>query len=421
MFISPVLRRLVAATVLALAATACSTRAPGAETSTAGSGAVTVKTGPGVTADTITLGALSDLSNVFGPQGKTLVQGNELYFKQQNAKGGICGRQVKLEVRDHAYNVQTSVSQFSALEPKVLGFVQLLGSPMVAALSPKIASTKAVTLATTWSTVWLKKDGLVVTGSSYPVDIINGLQYLLDGGLIKKGDTIGHVYFEGDYGSNALLGSQHAADALGLTVKPVQVTPTVTDLTAQFNELRSGGTDLAAILVSAGPRQTASLAGLASSSGLDVPILVNGPGFDPALLDTPVGDALTKHLYVSSSYEPFSGKSSAAQAIAKDYATAYPDGKPTMVVNYGYAAASVMGQALDAACKKGDLTREGLASAMRSLTSVQTGVMPTMNLSDNSKYPSTSSYISRVDAKVPGGLVVAKEPFTSPVAETFAG
>ncbi|MEO3785748.1 ABC transporter substrate-binding protein [Actinocorallia sp. B10E7] len=404
---------MITVTALALTATACSTRAPGSEPGD-------VKTGQGVTDSTLTLGVLSDLSNVFGPLGQTLVQGNELYFKQRNANGGICGRQVRLEVRDHTYNVQTAVSQFSELEPEVLGFVQLLGSPVVSALAPKLASTKAVTLPATWSTDWLKKDGLVVTGSSYPVDMVNGIQYLLDKGLIKKGDTLGHVYFEGDYGSNALRGSRYAAEKLGLTVKAVQVAPSATDLTAQFNELRSGG-DPKAILVSAGPRQTASIAGLAGGSGLKVPILANGPGFDPALLSTPVGGTLADHLYVTTSYEPFAGESTTAKTIAEDYGKAYPDGKPTIFVNYGYATASVMGQALDAACEKGDLTRDGLTEAMRSLTAVETGVMPTMNLTSDAAFPSNSSYINRVDAKVPGGLVVAEDPFASEPAKSFTG
>ena len=64
----------------------------------------------------------------------------------RNDDGGICGRQVKLEVRDHAYNVQTAVSQFSELEPEVLVFVQLLGSPVVSALPPRIPVTRPTPL-----------------------------------------------------------------------------------------------------------------------------------------------------------------------------------------------------------------------------------------------------------------------------------
>lgn len=406
---------IAAVAVTALVLSSCATRAQ----ESAETGADGLKKGPGVSEDTITLGVLSDLSAVFGPLGQTLVQGNELYFAERNADGGICDRQVKLEVRDHAYNVQTAVSQFTEVEPEVVGFVQLLGSPMVAALTPRIARTGALTLPTTWSTDWLGKDAMAVTGTSYPGDIINGIEYLLDQGLIDQGDTLGHVYFEGDFGSNALTGSKYAAEKLGLKVKAVQVEPSATDLTPQVNELR--GADVAAILVSAGPRQTASIAGVASASGLDVPILSNGPGFDPALLKTPVGKTLEKSLYVATSYEAFGGKSEAAQRIAAAYAEKYPEGKPTIFVNYGYAAASVLGQALDAACEDGDLTRDGVEKALRSLASVDTGVMPPLDLTDPAKMSSTDSYIHRVDANAKGGLTVAEEPFTSDTAEAFAG
>jgi ABC-type branched-subunit amino acid transport system substrate-binding protein len=403
----------LAAAILAtsLGLSACSTKS-----SEGADGGGDVTTDFGVTEDTITLGAMSDLSAVFAGLGQTLVGGNQLYFDERNADGGICGRQVELEVRDHGYDVQKATSQFTELEPDVLGFVQLLGSPMVAALSPQIASNNAITLPATWSTDWLGKDGLVVTGSSYPNDVVNGLSYLVDEGLVTEGDTVGHVYFEGDYGSNSVTGSEYAAGELGLEVEAVAVEPTATDLTAQVNQLADAGVE--AILLSAGPRQTASVAGVASASGLDVPLLANGPGFDPALLDTPVGDALTENLYVVTSYEPFAGESETAQQIAESY-----DGEaaPTIFVNYGYASASVLGQALDAACENGDLTRAGVEEALRGLDAVETGVMPTLDLTDAGTVSSTDSFVLRVDAATDGGLVVEKELFSSDLAASFAG
>jgi ABC-type branched-subunit amino acid transport system substrate-binding protein len=397
--------------VASLGLGACSTKASGGE-----GGGGDVETDFGVTEDTITLAAMSDLSAVFAGLGQTLVAGNQLYFDERNSNGGICGRQVQIEVRDHAYDVQKATSQFTELEPDVLGFVQLLGSPMVAALSPQIASKGVLTLPATWSTDWLDKDGLVVTGSSYPNDIINGMTYLVDEGLLAEGDTVGHIYFEGDYGSNAVTGSEFAAEELGLSVEAVAVDPTATDLTAQVNQLADADVD--AILISAGPRQTASVAGVATGSGLDVPILANGPGFDPALLDTPVGSALEKNLYLVTSYEPFAGQSETAQQIAEAY-----DGEaaPTIFVNYGYAAASVFGEALDAACENGDLTRAGVTEALRGLDAVDTGVMPTLDLTDAGAMSSTDTYVLRVEAGVDGGLVVEKEPFSSDVATAFAG
>ncbi|MDP9135851.1 MAG: ABC transporter substrate-binding protein, partial [Actinomycetota bacterium] len=59
-------------------------------------GAGGVKTGPGVTAKTITLGQLTDLSGVFAPLATAFTQAQELYWKERNAAGGVCGRQVKL-------------------------------------------------------------------------------------------------------------------------------------------------------------------------------------------------------------------------------------------------------------------------------------------------------------------------------------
>lgn len=403
----------VAAVVTSLAVSGCSTRA-----SESGGGGGDVKTDVGVTDKTISLGAMSDLSAVFAPLGQTLVAGNQLYFEERNADGGICGRQVDLEVVDHGYDVQKATSQFIDLEPDVLGFVQLLGSPVVAALSPQIASSGAVTIPTTWSTDWLDKDGLVVVGASYPNDIINGLDHLMREGKLKEGDKIGHVYFEGDYGSNAVDGSEFAAEKMGLEVESVAVEPSATDLTSQVNRLRSAG--VSAILVSAGPRQTASIAGVAAASGLDVPLLANGPGFDPALLKTPVGGALKKNLYVATSYEPYAGKSETAQKVATAWAEANKGKEPTIFVNYGYASAAVLGQALDAACENGDLTRAGVEEALRGLDDVDTGLMPSLDLTDAGTMPTTDSFISRVDAGTPGGLAVVEEPFTSEVAEEYA-
>src|SRR5438309_1324740 len=93
-----------------------------------GSGADTaVKTGPGVTDSTITLGVLGDLSGSFGTLGKAILQGNQLYVDKLNAAGGICGRKVQLTVSDHGYSTQKAVDLYARMEPNVLGFVQLLG------------------------------------------------------------------------------------------------------------------------------------------------------------------------------------------------------------------------------------------------------------------------------------------------------
>src|SRR5690606_38363701 len=127
------IRRVWAATaVLCLALTGCSKAAPDDQTDGG------VKTGPGVSDTTIRLGVMVDLTAVFAPLAKSVVQGIELYWKQQNEAGGVCGRTVEVTVRDHAYDPQKAVSIYRELANEVLGWQTVLGSPVMTALRPSI-------------------------------------------------------------------------------------------------------------------------------------------------------------------------------------------------------------------------------------------------------------------------------------------
>ena len=64
--------------------------------------------------------------------------GNQLWADEVNAAGGICGRQIEIEVVDHGYKADIAKTLYPQLEPKVLGIVQLLGSPVLAALKPNL-------------------------------------------------------------------------------------------------------------------------------------------------------------------------------------------------------------------------------------------------------------------------------------------
>ncbi|HEY6422392.1 MAG TPA: ABC transporter substrate-binding protein [Pseudonocardiaceae bacterium] len=90
----------------ALALTGCSYAGSGAAGSKAfGVGSVTgVRTDFGVTASEITLGVLTDSSGPFKSLGVALVEGNRIWINETNAAGGVCGRKIRLEIRDHGYN-----------------------------------------------------------------------------------------------------------------------------------------------------------------------------------------------------------------------------------------------------------------------------------------------------------------------------
>ena len=380
----------------ALVTAACSSKDADTESGTAEG---SVKTGPGVSGSTITLGLLTDLSSVFASQGRDLTDGAVLYWEEQNAKGGVCDTyQVELAVKDHAYNVQNAVQLYSSLSGDVLALQQTLGSPVNTALDGALTADSMVNIPAAWARNLTENPQNAVVGSTYDVEIINTLDYALAEGLISEGDRIGHIYFEGELGANGLAGSKHFASKHGMTVVESKIKPSDSDMSSQVSAFSSR--DVAAIVLSASPTQLASVATAAQAQGLDVPLLGNSTNFAPGLLSGPAAAAIKERYIGGYPYAGFDAAPELLEAVkAKN-----PSTSPSTNVVWAYAAADVMRQVLDKACENGDLTREGVVAAKKELTSVDGGglVVP-VDLSKTGVSPSLKSFIFQ-PADGPGGL-----------------
>ncbi len=401
---------------VALVASACSTKTATSGGSTSGG----VKTGPGVTAKKIRLGVLTDESGVFASLGTTVTQGNQLGVDAINTAGGICGRQIELEVQDHGYDVQKAVSLYAQEQPNVAGMLQMLGSPMTTALLDQLKTDHMLGATATWASTLLRSDDIQISGATYDIEQINGISYLYDQGKIKKGDKIGHIYLEGEYGANGLAGSKFAAEKLGLTVVPVQIKPTETDLTSAIGQLKSAG--VTEISLTTTPKQTASAVGVAAVAKFNVPFLGNNPTFSPLLLGTPAGPALEANLYVSGSSIPLSADNPEAKKVLAAFKAKYP-GKPSNAgVAYGYGVAQIYAQTLKAACDKKDLSRVGIESAFRTLTNVDTkGLIAPLDYSKPGEIPARQTFIvrpSKANLAI-DGLKVEKDLFESAIAKEY--
>jgi ABC-type branched-subunit amino acid transport system substrate-binding protein len=404
-----------ATAALALLAAGCSSKAVDEGDGAAAGG---VKTGPGVTASTISLGVLSDLTGPIAVLGKPMLQGNEIYVDEVNAAGGICGRQLELVVKDHSYDVQKAVSGYAALEPEVLGLVQLHGSPITAALADQIMSDTMLTAPASLASTLLPNSQLIIPGATYDLQMITALDYLTKERGLARGDAVGLIYFEGEAGNNSLTGAQYAAQRLGLTLHPLQITTAVADVNAQVSTLKSQGAK--AILLSTGPRQVASAASVAKSLGYDVPIITTDPGFHPSIMDTPAAPALESNLLVFSSTGPISADSPAAKQLLAAYNAKFAEEPPSAWVNWGYVTARIFGEVLGKACESGDLTREGLAASLRRLGEIDTGgLFPPLDFSRPGQPSSDKVYIGRPAKDVPGGLAVVKPFFASELTSGY--
>jgi len=404
------------ALVVSLSATGCSTKAK----KSGGEDQGGVKAGAGVTKDTITLGVLTDESGTFAALGTTVTQGNQLAVDEINAAGGICGRKINLIVKDTAYDVQKAVSQYAEIAPNVAGMLQLIGSPATTALLPNIASDHMVSATATWASSLLSSPDIQISGATYDIEMINGLSYLLDKGVIKKGDKLGHIAFEGAYGDNGLEGSKYAADKLGLSIVTQRPKATETDMTSAVQALKQAG--VKGILLTVGPKQLASAAGVAASIGLDVPILGNNPTFSPLLLSTPAGPAIEKNFYLSASSSPLSSDNPAIKKVLAAFKAKYPSAKPNAGVAYGYGVAKIYQQTLKAACDAKDLTHEGIEKAFHTLKNVDTeGIIAPLDYSKQGAIPARQTLIARASkANLDiDGLKVEKDLFESDTSKGY--
>ncbi|SHN68858.1 ABC-type branched-chain amino acid transport system, substrate-binding protein [Geodermatophilus obscurus] len=400
----------VAAAVV-VATAGCSTRAP--ESSGGGGGgeggsAGEVATDVGIEGTTITLGVLTDLTGVFAALGQDITNANTLFWQDNQ----VCDTYtVELDVQDTNYVPQNGVQLYSGMEPNILAMQQTIGSPINTALAPEYESDQIVNFPSAWARTLTEIPGTGVVGATYDVELANGYSYLFEQGLLQDGATVGHIYFEGEYGENGLAGSEAVAEERGLTIIPAQIKSTDQDMTAQITQFAAAGVDAIALTVA--PTQTASAAGVAAAQGLNVPIIGSNPVFAPGLLQGPAAQALKDNLYVASPVSAFD----AQPELLEQYQQAYPNVQPSLGVLVGYGMSAIMKQVLDAACENGDLTRAGVVNAFNELQDVDTGglVVPIQGF-ETGRSPSLQSFILR-PADVPGGATVVQDAFEGEFAE----
>jgi ABC-type branched-subunit amino acid transport system substrate-binding protein len=382
------------------AVTACSTTKPEAS----GGGGSDVKTGNGVSDSDINVGVLTDLSGPFAAGAAVQVTEFKAYWDKVNADGGICSRDVKLQVQDHGYDPQKAVSLYRSMSPNVVALQQVLGGPTSAAVLPLAQQDSLYVGGVGWASSALKYENNQLPGASYSIEAANGIDYLVDKLGLAKGDKVGVVYFVGDYGSDALAGAKYAADKRGLSIVPQEITPAVTDLSAQASALVQAG--VKAVVLGAAPGQLASLAGVLAAQGADVPIIGMNPTFNPALLKTPAADALLANTYSVTSVAPYATDAPGVKAAEEMYTKADPKGAIGWEVPLAYGQAELLKTALQDACDAGDLTPEGVVSALGSASDVNTdGVFPDgLDFTKKGESPTRKVFISKVDASADAGL-----------------
>lgn len=401
------------ATVAVVAAAAgCSNKAEDSGSPAASGGGGEVATDIGVEGTTINLGVLTDLTGVFAALGNDITNANTLFWENNQ----VCDTyDVELNVNDTGYVPQQGVQLYSGIKDSVLAMQQTIGSPINTALAPEYEADQIVNFPSAWAQTLTEIPGTGVVGATYQVEIANGYDYMFQEGLLAEGDTVGHIYFEGEYGANGLAGTQAVAAERNLEVVEAQIKSTDQDMSSQITQFQAAGVDLVVLTVA--PTQLASAAVAMEAQGLDVPILGSNPVFAPGLLAGPAAAKIKEDLYVASPVSAFDQH----QDLLDQYTAAYPDATPSLGVLVGFGMSEIMKQVLDAACENGDLTREGVLNAFNELSEVDTNdiVVPIRGFESGAS-PSLQSFILQ-PADVPGGATVVGDAFEGEFASALAG
>jgi ABC-type branched-subunit amino acid transport system substrate-binding protein len=402
----------LAAAAVVAAASGCSNKAQDSGSPAASGEAGDVQTDLGVEGNTISLGVLTDLTGVFAALGKDITNANTLFWQENK----VCDTyDVELNVNDTGYVPQTGVQLYSGMKDSILAMQQTIGSPINTALAPEYEADHMVNFPSAWAQTLTEIPGTGVVGATYSVEMANGYDYLFQEGLLKEGDTVGHIYFEGEYGANGLAGTQAVAKERNLQVVEAQIKSTDQDMSSQITQFKAAGVDLVALTVA--PTQLASAAVAMQAQGLDVPMLGSNPVFAPGLLQGPAAEKIKADLYVASPVSAFDQHPD----LLKEYQAAYPDATPSLGVLVGFGMSEMMKQVLDSACSNGDLTRQGVLDAFNNLENVDTNdvVVPIRGFKAGAS-PSVQSFILQ-PADVPGGAKVVHEAFEGEFAAAIAG
>lgn len=397
-----------------IALSACSTKADSNESAPSADG---IKTGVGVSDDAITLGVQTDLSGTFKQIGIAMTAGNQAWADEVNAAGGICGRDIELDIKDNGYKADNAVALYEQQKTEVLGLLQLQGSPILAALKERITTDEVLSVTGSWASSNLDSPSVLTVGQTYDVEIINGLAWLQEEGLIADGDKIAHIYADSEYGQNGLLGSKYYTEQHDQELVEVPVAATDSDMTATVTKLKSEG--VKAIVLTVSPAATAAVGIQTKAQQLDVPLLGSNPTFGTTLAtEQQTYEALDRYYVVSSGDSLSSDNPAAAELLQIVQSTS--DDTPNDAVILGYSFGLAWQAVLEQACEAGDLSRAGVIEAKDQVSGVDTkGLTGTLDFTKPGAPSSRASFIAQLDADAVSATKVVAHLYEAPIVADF--
>lgn len=370
----------------------------------------------------IYLGTLTDLTGPFAGFGIPLTAAQEAFWQRVNEEGGITadGSDKAYDVDVTTYNQDTGYDAteharlYEEMKPSVLALAQSLGTPTTQAILPDMQASSILAAPAGSTSLFNFEDLILESSANYCVETMNSVDYAVETYGVQ---SVMSVYFEGDYGGDAAGGAQIAAEAHGLDFTAVPTPPGQDNQAEAVAQIVAQAPDL--VIITTGPAEAAAIVGGAAQGGFTGRFIGTYPTWNPALLQSPAGEALQAMYQVGGGLPNWSGDSPGHDAMREALGT--PDS-----VNDGYTYGWIwqypIKAALEAALAAGDLTRAGVVAAATSLTTVDyEGMLPAEagNYAGGPAAQVRQSLINNVDPEAPTGITVEQDYFVGSTAETW--
>jgi ABC-type branched-subunit amino acid transport system substrate-binding protein len=385
-------------------------------------GEIATDIGVDLDAGVIRVGLLSDLTGIFSPLVQVIVAGHEVYWENVNANGGINGLEVELVTVDTVYEVPTHVQRYEELKDQVVAFGHSTGSPHTVAINSQLQADGILAIPLTWYSGWSDpaiNSNLMHHGINYCTEAHNLIGYVSEN-MGDEVSTVAIVTFPGDYGLDGAIGAAEAAEAAGLEVvydgSGTIIPGDESTETEAANQIVASGADMVYLVTN--PTATASIFGQAIAQGYQGLWTGANPSWNPALLGSPIGEALAASSVWSSYTNVWT---SDAPGVTEAKALVEAAGvleRPTSAVFEGFVEAIIMHAALEAAYEAGDMTQAGVLAAAKSLEEVDfNGLAPNESyVGDPNDYLQRTSNIFQPDLE---GFLAGETAGETVVAENF--
>ena len=251
------------------------------------------------------IGSLQDLSGPIASLGAHFRNGTQMRFDEENDKGGVAGRRLKLIVEDTAYDPKKAVLAAQKLiqRDKVFAVIHNLGSPVVMSTLPLFMEAGVLHLfpAAPLKEVYEPVHPLKFAMSpSYTVSVPPAARYLIQQFGAKR---VGILYQDDDMGHEVLRGIDGllAEMKLGWCEK-TSYKRGATDFSSQIAKLKAANCDF--VVLGTVVRETIGAYKEARRIAWDAPMLVTASGYTAQLhqlggreMDGIYGVVLSPHPY----------------------------------------------------------------------------------------------------------------------------